>query len=895
MKRTITIGALVGFCLLTAHLSFAQNVFPCDGKIYFWGDSANNVMLSYLDNYPNFTVDHNVCVMPVLSNYNAMACNPVDHYIYYQSNSNLYKLDNHCANTLVCTAFGSPNQGCFDNLGRYWYVNGSTIIRLDLATCLTTTMGTVPSGNSICIDFAFNPNDCSFYWAGADSIYQVDTLGQIKDVRAGGFGTVNATLGGVAMGYDNYFYGITNGTAILYQVNLITGVVDSVYQIPTGNNGYDAASFLCNQVTAIALALPDTGCPGIMVHFTDTSSGTNNIRLWHFGDPNSGANDTSTLKYPTHTYDTSGTYTVSLVISTGPGTMCIPSGYDSTTITVFVYSLPSPDAGADQAICLGDSITLNGTGSGHYLWNPTLTLSCDTCHNPWAKPTITTSYVLTFTDSASGCVNTDTTKVVVNQHPPVPILSAVPNHPICPGDTIYLSASQIVGDSLLWSPGLILSCDSCINPYSMPTATTTYYLIVSDSITGCKSRDSIIISVKPAPIISNSGNTAICIGDSTTISGFGVGALNWSPANTLNFNNIHSPIAFPTTTTNYVFTVTDTVSHCSTSDNLIVTVNPLPAITLNNLDSICIGDSIALNGIGSGNISWAWIPSTGLNCPTCPSPQAFPTNTTLYHLLVTDTVTGCFINDSAMVKVNLLPVISIVSDSTVCAGDSIIIKGMGGTSYQWSTGVIADSLMLYLTQSETFSVIGTNGICPNYDTVSIHLLPNPIPSIMDTTICAGKSITLTATGRAAIVWYYYDDLSTPFHTGFDFITPHITSTTIYYIASDSGLCHSKLFPFTIYVEQCPIFVPNVFSPNDDGKNDKFTIDARGLQGLHVKIYNRWGMQLYEWFANDGGWDGTLSNGMKAPDGVYYYVADMVDFYGVMNTQTGPIELITNKK
>ncbi len=893
IKTTLTIICGLIILIVTNTSSFAQSTFPCDGKFWFFGDSLNSATLAYVDGLPNNPVSHQVCILPTQGN-NAMACNPIDHYIYYESGNNLYKVDYQCNTTLVCSNFGGPDQACFDYLGRYWFNGGIGFEALDINTC-TIVAGPYPipgNGGSV-IDFAFNPNNCSFVFLSADSIYQVDTLGNKISAIAGGFGNISGTFGGVAMGYNNIFYGMLNSSAILYSTNLLTGAVDSICQVPFGNTGFDAASFLCNQVTAYASAAPDSGCPGVTVHFADTSTGTGNIRLWYFGDPSSGPNDTSTLQFPTHTYDTSGLYTVSLVVRTGIAGMCIPQGYDSTSITVFIYNLPIPNAGPNQAVCLGDSIQLLGSGSGHFLWSPDSTLTCDTCHQPWAHPLVNATYVLTFSDSATGCVNRDTTLVTVNQHPTVPIVTVIGSiYIICPGDSVHLTATPITNDSLLWSPSISLSCDSCTSPFAFPTTSTTYYLQVTDSTTGCKSIDSAIVSVKPAPVISIGPNTAICIGDSITINGFGQGALIWSPSIGLSCDTCHSPVASPTITTVYHFTVTDTTSHCSTSDTLQLIVNPLPLISLNNLDSICFGDSIALNGTGGANLGWTWTPSTGLNCPTCPNPQASPTVTTNYHLLITDTLTGCFITDSVNLKVNLLPIIKIHADSTVCAGDSLTILATGGISYTWNGNVIADTLINSPVNDTIYTVIGTNGTCKNYDTAKVRVLPNPSPTITDTTICMGEIITLTASGRADIVWYNFNNTTTPVYTGFSFTTPHITTTTIYYIASDSAMCHSRLTPFTINVEYCPVFIPNVFTPNGDGKNDLFTVEAKGLASLHVRVYNRWGMFIYEWFTNDGGWNGETNSGAKCPDGVYFYIADMVDFYGVATTQAGDIELIT---
>lgn len=75
-----------------------------------------------------------------------------------------------------------------------------------------------------------------------------------------------------------------------------------------------------------------------------------------------------------------------------------------------------------------------------------------------------------------------------------------------------------------------------------------------------------------------------------------------------------------------------------------------------------------------------------------------------------------------------------------------------------------------------------------------------------------------------------------------------------------------LSPLEFYTRD---IIPNVFSPNDDGQNDRFTFFAT-LENPSVKIYNRWGDLVYETTSNMVEWDGT-SNGKKLPEGVYFLV------------------------
>ena len=85
---------------------------------------------------------------------------------------------------------------------------------------------------------------------------------------------------------------------------------------------------------------------------------------------------------------------------------------DTDTVSVTIYSLPAVDAGTDVTILSTESTGLNGTGTGIYLWSPSIGLSCTTCANPTANPSVTTTYTLTVTDT-SGCIGMDTVRVTI--------------------------------------------------------------------------------------------------------------------------------------------------------------------------------------------------------------------------------------------------------------------------------------------------------------------------------------------------------------------------------------------------------------------------------------------------------------------------------------------------
>jgi gliding motility-associated-like protein len=84
---------------------------------------------------------------------------------------------------------------------------------------------------------------------------------------------------------------------------------------------------------------------------------------------------------------------------------------------------------------------------------------------------------------------------------------------------------------------------------------------------------------------------------------------------------------------------------------------------------------------------------------------------------------------------------------------------------------------------------------------------------------------------------------------------------------------------------------NVFTPNNDGKNDVLIFPGEGVKELSGKIYDRWGLKLFEWSGLNTGWDGNTDSG-PAPDGTYYYIIQYTDVYdGPAHTKSGHVQLM----
>jgi gliding motility-associated-like protein len=76
--------------------------------------------------------------------------------------------------------------------------------------------------------------------------------------------------------------------------------------------------------------------------------------------------------------------------------------------------------------------------------------------------------------------------------------------------------------------------------------------------------------------------------------------------------------------------------------------------------------------------------------------------------------------------------------------------------------------------------------------------------------------------------------------------------------------------------ECEVFVPNAFSPNNDGSNEVWQISGlKNYTNISVKVFNRWGSLVYDKTSYDSPWDGTVS-GKKLASGTYYYIIVLDD-------------------
>ncbi len=335
----------------------------------------------------------------------------------------------------------------------------------------------------------------------------------------------------------------------------------------------------------------DTTCLNVTLDLDAEVSGPGPIDFtWSPGG--SGLSSLS-IEDPTFTPPSDGNFQFFLDIEDNNGCQ----NRDSVTLTV--HPLPTVDPGNDGAFCEGDSLDIGGSPTGPpgstYAWSPRAGLNDSTDSNPNAKPTSTTVYTVTVTDTNS-CQETGSVTVTVN---PLPTVDITGSTTIC-----------VVGCTDLTATGANTYTWSTIE--TTPTITVcpvtdTQFIVIGRDGNGCEDADTVTVTVNELPTIVASENDTICQGDQITLDVTGADSFLWLP-DSLTDSSI---VVTPQSTTTYIVTGTNTTTNCSNADTVRVVVDSLGTVDAGvDLES-CIDEELQLGATaGDANATFEWIMPT---------------------------------------------------------------------------------------------------------------------------------------------------------------------------------------------------------------------------------------------------------------------------------------------
>ncbi len=312
----------------------------------------------------------------------------------------------------------------------------------------------------------------------------------------------------------------------------------------------------------------------------------------------------------------------------------------------------------------------------------------------------------------------------------------------------------------------------------------------------------------------------------------------------------------------------------------------------------------------STKYTYSWFqPSSVAN----PNGQTTPavltsTGTTQYYVIVTDTVSGCLDTGFVNVTATAPAVISVDagSDVTICPGVPTTLTATGATDYSWSpatalTTTNTASTTANPTTTITYTVTGTSECTtgPVSDSVTVTVLtalPLNVSAGEDMEIC-GTTYPLmgTSTGGYASNSYLWtiasgstvDSIHTP-TSPMASVVPTEEGLNIYqFMVTDFCGDTASDYVAVNVIMDCKLTIPNIFTPNGDGKNDVFLISGIGMVTYSATIYDRWGKKVFESTDIKQSWDGK-----GADDGTYYYIITAESINGKQFDERGYLLLLS---
>lgn len=394
--------------------------------------------------------------------------------------------------------------------------------------------------------------------------------------------------------------------------------------------------------------------------------------------------------------------------------------YQTTTCTTCPPIIDLQAKATKDTICSGSSVFLSAAGADEYEWTSKPPGFFSQQQYPQDKPDANTIYYLKGYTHNKCNINYDTVKVYVWQ---LPAVNAGGEKRICKGSSVQIGNPATAGTppyTYEWNPAAGLSDPNIAQPTATPASTTVYTVTVRDAH-GCEIKDNVNVIILSGPIASAGQDIEICNGTSTIIGQPATGGdppytYSWAPNVGLSAANIAQPTANPKSTTTYTVTVTDS-SGCVGTDNITVTVNPLPRANAGIDKNICFGTNTIIGEPATGGAppyQYKWKPNQFLSNDAIAQPTANPTDTTRYILTVTDSK-GCINYDTMMVNIMPLPRPVIIPEGPTrfCSCDSVILDGgQGYTSYLWSTNQSGRKIAVHNAGTYTVTVTDING-CVN--------------------------------------------------------------------------------------------------------------------------------------------------------------------------------------
>lgn len=578
-------------------------------------------------------------------------------------------------------------------------------------------------------------------------------------------------------------------------------------------------------VQAIFTPLNTTICQGGSVTFTQSSYGDQLTYAWNFGN----AQTANTAGPHTITYNTPGTYTVSLTVTGYCGT-------STQTATVTVNPMPTaaisaaPTSGCEDLVV---NFTNTSTAGGSYSWNFGAG-NTPTTSSAYTPPAVTFpnpgTQTVTLTVNVLGCISTTSVTITVLPKP-VPVFTAVPTSGCTPLNvTFNNTTTNSAGNTYSWTFGNG-NTSNAQNPSGetyIANANDSIYtiqLLVTNS-SGCSDSVQHTVTVHPLPIADFSmSNDTVCALNNIvfTNTSTGTNTYSWNfgdAATSTTANPVHSY----TGAGSYTVTMIATTNFgCRDTITAPVLVDSIPFVAF-SASVECVGDTTMFTNTTVGSVAtWQWNFGDATSSPSQSPGHLYASAGTYTATLTATNFAGCSSFVSHPVTVNIVPVANFAS-TTACSGQTTSFTDQTtGSPVSWSwdfgdatNGNTQNPVHTYAsagTYTATLIAAAGSGCA---DTTTAVVTVNPVPTANFTTVsvCANDTTTFSSTSLGnptTYVWNFGDATTdntnnpAPDHVYTNGGSYNVTLTAGY----ATGCTNSITIPVTAYPRTVPSFTSNV--------------------------------------------------------------------------------------
>lgn len=503
-----------------------------------------------------------------------------------------------------------------------------------------------------------------------------------------------------------------------------------------------------------------------------------------------------------------------------------------------------------------------------------------------------------------GGVVYDTINIFHHETPEIDLINETYS---CPDESISLNPVTN-GTTWTWKTFQNKILSNNLN-YNLLTTEKDSLIFEVQSEYGCIAKDTSFIFINELPVIELKDEYFACKNQQITIQTNNYYKTKWLNQNKdLLFENTNK-FTYKVDNEYEFYLNVENKEGCSTEQKFAFHPTPLPSAYAGKDSLVCEGSEISLGPDiladgGTSPYSYTWTSSDNSFFSEEIHPKLKALQATEFKLKVTDS-NGCENRDTAVYSINPISNIDAGIDRSICIGESLELGGnptaqnsLREYKYLWipSTGLsnpnIANPTATPLTSTEYHLVVSTHN-CENLiDKININVHQTPSITVKpDTIVGSRQEFKLWAKGADNYEWTPELPLDDPSSSS---PIASIQENTIFSVIGYSEFgCQSDEKNVSVLVNN-EIFIPTLFSPNNDGNNDRFMVYGTGLSKLTIRIYNNWGKVVYS--RNDiseiqkTGWDGK-NNGENVPEGNYIWELEGTYSDGQYWKKTGTIYLM----